>query len=303
MLCKTFNINKLKPGKYSVQEKFDGIRCFARVYPKVGKVDFFTRNGKPITTVDHLKDDLLNMAIPLAKNPGRNKPEVDSGDEEVVEIWFDGELFLTNFKETVSAVKRKEPNEKSKQVSFILFDYFVPKDDGIFSVPYEDRQGKLWSVTGYAKNDYLVFPPTITYFSWLPEEPIKCELIEEYLNSFLKDNPTWEGLIIKEDRSPYIFNKRSDYWLKLKKEKTADLTVVDVLEGNGKHEGRLGALIAANETGKQVKIGTGFTDKERDDIWKKQEEYKGKTVEISYMEKTEAGSYRFPVFKHFRFDK
>lgn len=300
MLCKTFDVNKLKPGRYVVQEKVDGIRCFVRVYPRVGKVDFFTRNGKPITTVDHLKDDLLKIATPLAKYPLLTRSSTNPSN--LTEIWLDGELFLNNFKETVSAVKRKEPSEQSEQVKFILLDYFVPNEDGIFSLAWVHRTGKLWTLIDHECKS-IVYPAEVASFCISPDEPIDWEIAESFLNSILEDNPDWEGLVIKNDESPYIFNKRSDDWLKLKKERTADLAIIEVVEGKGKHEGRTGAIIAADENGNTVRVGTGFNDEEREYVWKNKETLKGKIIEVSYMERTEGGSYRFPVFKHFRFDK
>lgn len=56
---------------------------------------------------------------------------------------------------------------------------------------------------------------------------------------------------------------RSDDLIKLKSHQDAEARVLAHLEGKGKYKGMLGALLVVDEAGREFKIGTGFSDYER----------------------------------------
>lgn len=59
---------------------------------------------------------------------------------------------------------------------------------------------------------------------------------------------------------------------KVKLEFSSDLKIVDLVEGEGKFEGTLGAIVCETSCGGlRVSVGTGFSDKERDSIWAERE--------------------------------
>jgi hypothetical protein len=96
----------------------------------------------------------------------------------------------------------------------------------------------------------------------------------------------YEGLVLQQGTKYY----------KVKDKLTEDLKVIAYQAGTGKYLNKMGALIT-----KLGKVGTGFTDKERE---KFTEEYiVGKTIEVEYMEKTERGYLRHPRFIQLRPDK
>jgi DNA ligase-1 len=95
---------------------------------------------------------------------------------------------------------------------------------------------------------------------------------------------------------------------------TVDLTVVGVEEGTGKNVGKLGAFICEGiDQGKEihVNVGSGLTDKNREEFWKERDELVGQVVEIMADAVTknqditnDVYSLRFPRFERFRgFDK
>ena len=111
----------------------------------------------------------------------------------------------------------------------------------------------------------------------------------------------YEGLMVKDPTHKYVFT-RSNLWLKLKSYNSVDLEIVSVEEGQGKYAGSLGSLVCQFNN-KLVKVGSGFTDELRKEIWSGVNTYLGQVVEVEYMEETDEGSLRFPIFKAFRFDK
>lgn len=84
-----------------------------------------------------------------------------------------------------------------------------------------------------------------------------------------------------------------DGMYKLKPKPTFDVEVLGTIPGTGKHLGRLGALITS-----RGKVGTGFTDKEREQCWPL-----GTLIEVECLGLTSKGYFRHPRFLRIRWDK
>ena len=103
--------------------------------------------------------------------------------------------------------------------------------------------------------------------------------------------------------------KRSHAWLKVKPFIEVTLSVVDVEEGTGRNEGKLGALVVEGEDdGKffRLNVGSGLTDENREVFWEAKDELIGQLVEVradaatKSQDSDEVWSLRFPRFKTFR---
>lgn len=84
--------------------------------------------------------------------------------------------------------------------------------------------------------------------------------------------------------------------LKIKPFETYDVFITGLQEGTNKNKGKLGALITD-----MGKIGTGFTDKDRTELWNP--DIIGEVVEVECMHLTDNGKFRHPRFKRIRYDK
>jgi DNA ligase-1 len=71
-----------------------------------------------------------------------------------------------------------------------------------------------------------------------------------------------EGLVLHRADAPYQVG-RSDALLKLKPVQDADAVVVGHLPGQGKYQGRTGALKVRDAKGREFLIGSGLTDAQR----------------------------------------
>lgn len=114
-----------------------------------------------------------------------------------------------------------------------------------------------------------------------------------------------EGLMVNLD-VPYKCRRHNGV-LKVKRFYTMDLPITACEEGGGRLSGTLGAFVLQYK-GNEVRVGSGFTDEQRADFWKKRNDLIGticevKYKEISYDKNTGAESLQFPVFVSLRPDK
>ena len=85
---------------------------------------------------------------------------------------------------------------------------------------------------------------------------------------------------------------RSSSIMKLKIYLDAEAVVIEHVNGKGKYKNMLGALLVKTPEGLLIKIGTGFTDKQRSNP-----PVIGSTITYQYVGKTLKGVPRFASFK------
>jgi len=91
---------------------------------------------------------------------------------------------------------------------------------------------------------------------------------------------------------------RSPEILKVKNYQDAEATVVAHLLGKGRNEGKLGSLLVALADGTQFKLGSGFTDAER-----QSPPQIGSVVTFKYYGNYKSGIPKFPSFIRIRHDQ
>lgn len=110
-----------------------------------------------------------------------------------------------------------------------------------------------------------------------------------------------EGVMLNSTSGLYEI-KRSKELLKVKHTEEHTLVVIDAIEGTGKFENMLGALVVEYK-GNRLGVGSGFTDEQRKHIWEHPAMYRGRKVEIeTFGESTNAlgeVSLNCPIFKRF----
>eukprot|EP00054_Salpingoeca_dolichothecata_P012797 m.71039 g.71039 ORF g.71039 m.71039 type:complete len:210 (+) comp20130_c0_seq1:1673-2302(+) len=105
-----------------------------------------------------------------------------------------------------------------------------------------------------------------------------------------------EGLMLRQPGSKYV-GSRSSTLLKVKSFYDAEAKVIGHQDGKGRHVGRMGALEMVMESGKKFKIGSGFSDRERDNP-----PPIGSIVTYRFQELTPDGIPRFPTYVGIRID-
>lgn len=110
-----------------------------------------------------------------------------------------------------------------------------------------------------------------------------------------------EGVMLNTASGKYEI-KRSKDLLKVKHTEEHVLTIVDMIEGTGKFEDMLGALIV-DYKGNKLGVGSGFTDQQRQYIWDNYSAYIGVQVEIETFGESKNAmgevSLNCPIFKRF----
>ena len=189
---------------------------------------------------------------------------------------LDGELWIDRrrFQRTVSIVRRQDQTELWREVSYLVFD--APA----VQAPFEER-------LEFARESLAQKRPP---FAKLLEQQ-RCQGIDHLRQELARIEALGgEGLMLREPGSSYVAG-RSATLLKVKTFHDAEARVIGHQPGNGRHQGRLGALLVELANGTQFAVGTGFSDRQRE-----QPPAVGTSITFRYQELTEGGVPRFPSF-------
>ncbi len=195
---------------------------------------------------------------------------------------LDGELWIDRkkFQRTVSIVRRQDKNDLWNEVKFLVFD--APAASGGFEERMSFLQDGL--ARGAAKFARLHAQERCKNLEALRAELARIEALGG------------EGLMLRQPGSKYVAG-RSTTLLKVKTFHDAEATVTGHQAGAGRHKGRMGALLVRLADGTDFAIGTGFSDRERENP-----PGIGATVTFRYQELSEAGVPRFPSWVGVRMD-
>lgn len=277
-----------------VEPKFDGVRATAIVY-KTGVVEVKTRTGRDIPAASFFHKELQHLAAPyFAALPHESA------------VVFDGELLGTDFNNTVSVFRSDKPATSGTYQIFDMLPIAALAADAWTSKEYEARRNQLEALF----SEYRAVSKKLALAQSYKVSNIK-EIWDLYANFSAAG---LEGCIVKLPDGKWC-RKRTNDWMKIKAEESADLPIIGAFEGTGKYEGMLGGLIV-DFKGVDVEVGSGFDDKARRELWDmylndllkaevgdKDYELLGSIAELTYQEVTPAGSLRHPIFKRRRDDK
>lgn len=267
--------------EFAITTKLDGFRLIA-LKDKSGSIKFYSRVGQ-------LVEGLVEIEAELKANFPDN-------------IALDGELTISNYFDipskdaykAASKIIRLKSDTPKTGLTYRIFDCMSATEfkTQTCNKTYQERRALLDTFAGLM--DHVEVLPVIYQGN-------DTSKIIEVLNEITANGG--EGCMINILSAPYVWNRTWNL-LKVKKMNTLDLQIIGFEEGTGRLTGTLGAILVRYKNGNTVKVGSGFTDKLRAEIWNNQGKYLDRICEIQWFEETtnaDGGiSLRFPIFKDFR---
>lgn len=163
---------------------------------------------------------------------------------------LDGELWMGRgtFARLSGTIRRFEPDEAAwREIRFMLFD--LPDHPGDFATRLAVMRG-------------LVAASPSPFIGLVEQTPVtdRASLMARLEQVVAAGG---EGLMLHRRDAEYRAGRSSDR-LKLKPYHEGEARVIAHLPGRGRHAGRLGALLVEEPDGTRFRLGTGFTDLERE---------------------------------------
>ena len=258
-----------------MQPKLDGVRCviqaeFTDVFKDM-KVKAYSRTGKEWKNIDHI---LFNLKPWFALNP---------------DVILDGELYnhdlKDDFEKIISLVRKQKPTdidalESADMVQFHCYD--------IIDETKTFLERNLFINQNVPRNHTIKHVDTWTVGSEnQAKETHNQNLDNGYEGSILRTNDVY-----KCGRS---WNLR-----KFKDFHDAEAEIIGWVEGKGKRRGTIGKFIAADKDGNRFGMPVMDKFKYLQENFEEMQTWKGKIATFTYFERTNANSYRHPLFKCIR---
>lgn len=181
------------------------------------------------------------------------------GETVVAPAWFiagwpdtpmDGELWAGRgrFSHAQSTVRQQQPDDAAwREMRFMVFD--LPAHGGTF----DQRLPAL---------NKLVEALDQAWVQAVPQQRVASDAaLQKLLLRTVRAGG--EGLMLHRGASMYRAG-RGDDLIKVKTHEDTEARVVAHLPGQGRHAGRLGALVVEMPSGQRFRLGAGLTDAERD---------------------------------------
>ena len=278
MLAHKYNPDKADYPAY-IQPKLDGVRCIIQCeYDDVvmaNVIRAYSRTGKEFMNVKHIKESLRSVFL---ENPS---------------IVLDGELYnhglKDDFEKIISLVRKTKPTEEHRQEASELIQYHVYDVANFAHATYTNRLSMLTSMVKY---NHVVLPvETKVVLDY--DEAVKQH------KKYLKQG--YEGSIYRSTDGKYK-NTRSWDLMKFKDFEDSEATIVGYEAGKGKRQGTLGKFIMQDDEGVEFGCppGKGYNYNDLAVMLENIHDFIGQRATFTYFQKTQAGSYRHPLYKCIR---
>lgn len=297
-----------------VQEKIDGAHTIYDI-DNEGKLDAYSirPSVENLPIVHTERANLFNIILPQLKNTTM-RGEMYAIDASGKAVPFNELSGILNSALNESLKKQKEKQLKIQNALFDILRYHGQMLDNLSA---EQKQKLLKQIIKQLPEEYFHLPKTAmskvsNFYAPQINDKInqikysatkeksknitnlqlqkRIELLEEILSG--KNPRTYEGIILR-------FN---DGWAKYKPRREITLYLKGVFPG--KRDGELGGILASRDVneGPTIRIGTGFTEEQLNDIKKNLKTYINAPIRVEYQEEYESGLLRAPSFKGFEID-
>lgn len=180
-----------------------------------------------------------------------------------------------------STVENALVAQKNVKLKTMLFDVRKAEGKDVSKLPYKER---LEQLRAFVKH----FPASVFH---VPETATTQAAADKMLADIKagKNPLTREGVVV---HAPEHAASR-----KVKLTDEHDVFIKEIFAGEGKHKGRAGGFTySMKKNGPEVgRVGTGFPDALRKELWDAKEEYKGRRARVQAQEVLPSGALRAPV--------
>lgn len=277
MLAKTVEIKngKIKGMEFPlyVQPKLDGFRCICRILN--GKVELISRQNLPYKGLPTLKKELLKM--------------YNTFDEKNENMIFDGELYMHSvpFEKFSGFTKRAQnnPSYDIPEIEFRIYDCFTLEN---MSMSFNDRKTFI----------NRVVPNNHINLKCVRTETVKTlDEFKEYFYIFIAD--MYEGIMVRNPKSPYEIAKRSSHLQKYKEFEDDEFEIIGFQEGSGVDEKTV-IWKCKTKDGEEFNVRPKGSVEHRKQLFIDAPKHIGKLLTVKFQELSEIGVPRFPVGKDIR---
>ncbi len=230
---------------WAVEVKWDGVRAIA--YCRPGRLELQTRNLNVVTSQ---YPEVRRLSRQLGSRDAVLDGELVAFDEEGRPSF---ERLQQRIHQTDANVVRRRT--KTHPVTYVVFDLLYLGGRNLMEEPYRRRRellerleldGESWQTPGYSVGH-------------------AAELLAASAEQRL------EGIVLKRIDSRYAPGKRTGAWLKAKTVGRQEFVVGGWVPGEGRRRKRIGAILlgAFGEDGElhyAGKVGTGFSERELDEL-------------------------------------
>jgi bifunctional non-homologous end joining protein LigD len=290
---------------WALEMKWDGVRASA--YLAGGRVKLLSRKGRDDT------DAYFDVADELAKI--KVKTAILDGEVVVTDAAGRPNFGMLQHRINLTKPADIERAARTYPAQLMLFDILELNGQSLIKKTYEERRELLENLIPAEPGSRIQVPP----------------IFDGDLRAAMEtsDLLRLEGVVAKRRNSIYQPGRRTHTWLKIKLHRAQEVVIGGWREGKGRRGGGVGSLLMGmpSETGLHYvgRVGSGFNDRQLDDIQAKLEKLSRKTPpfidvpredardahwvtpslvgEVTYGELTEPGRLRHPVWRGLRPDK
>jgi bifunctional non-homologous end joining protein LigD len=232
---------------WAFEMKWDGVRAVVYLGTEAGDIRLLSRNGNDITVSYPEIVDAIRGAV------GDGSAVLDG---EIVAVDKKGRPNFGLLQTRMKLTKRADVEQamRATPVQLLLFDILERDGRSLVKDDYDSRRRELEDLVH--SGGPIQVPPAF-----------EGELAEAMRTSARLD---LEGVVAKKRDSSYSVGRRSRAWVKLKHHRTQEVVIGGWRPGNGRRAGSVGSLllgIPGSDGLRYVgRVGTGFADRDLDDI-------------------------------------
>ncbi|MEO7123384.1 MAG: ATP-dependent DNA ligase, partial [Lacisediminihabitans sp.] len=233
--------------EWAFEMKWDGIRVLAALGEDHDDIRLLTRNGNDVTV------SYPEVARQLRESAGAGSSVLDG---EIVAL---GESSRPDFGllQTRMGVTKPADVERAARkapVQYLVFDLLEREGTAVTDKSYDERRRELIALVR-SRGPVQVPPAFDGDFDGAVRRSRELQL---------------EGVMAKKRDSRYLAGRRSRAWIKVKHHRTQEVIVGGWREGKGRRASGVGSLLVgipgADGLDYIGRVGTGFKDRELDDI-------------------------------------